>query len=78
MGNKQNTPLRPDSLLGEFTKASESRISGTSIERDSHNAADCIGSQIAKLLKACPLGDDSSSMHVSSWRVPGSSRGAVA
>ena len=29
MGNNETTPLLPDSLLGEFTKASESRINET-------------------------------------------------
>ena len=29
MGNDDTTPLRPDSLLGEFTKASKCRISET-------------------------------------------------
>ena len=29
MDNNENTSLRPDSLLGEFTNASESRISET-------------------------------------------------
>ena len=27
VGNNESSPLRPDSLPGEFTKASESRIS---------------------------------------------------
>ena len=31
VGNNDTTPLRPDSHLGEFTKASESRTSVTSI-----------------------------------------------
>ena len=31
VGNNETTPLRPDSLLGEFTKASESRISETTV-----------------------------------------------
>ena len=30
VGNNETTPLRPDSLLGEFTKASQSRLSETS------------------------------------------------
>ena len=29
VGNSETTPLRPDSLLGEFTKLSESLISET-------------------------------------------------
>ena len=29
MGNNETTPLRPDSLLGKFMKASESKISKT-------------------------------------------------
>ena len=29
VGSKENTPLRPDPLVGEFTKVSESRISET-------------------------------------------------
>ena len=32
MGNNEITPLLPDSLLGEFMKANESRISETSFE----------------------------------------------
>ncbi|KAI0213429.1 hypothetical protein LSAT2_001545 [Lamellibrachia satsuma] len=31
VGNNETTPLRPDSLLGEFKKASESRISETTL-----------------------------------------------
>ena len=29
MGNNETTPLRPDSLLGKFTKPSESRVTET-------------------------------------------------
>ena len=35
MGNNETTYLRPDSLLGEFTKASDSRISETTSGPDS-------------------------------------------
>ena len=31
VGNSETTPSKPDSLLGEFTKASESRISETTL-----------------------------------------------
>ena len=36
--HNETTPLRPDSLLGEFTKASESRISETRLFREDYAA----------------------------------------
>ena len=52
MGNNETTPSEPDSLLGEFTKARESRISETTSNTDNNNHSlaflfTTVGSRIA-------------------------------
>ena len=44
VGNNETTPLRSDSLLGEFTKPSESRISETTARGEVQNTERSYGS----------------------------------
>ena len=50
VGNNKTTPLLPDSLLGEFTKASESWISDTTHQSSSDGLTIILVSNIMLLI----------------------------